>query len=160
LSLWLPPAANRDLQEQRLELTAEYLAQAQHLTVLKEWNKELKKIDERLELVWAPEGVDLPGLTPGRYHVIRQNPGGLPGVFVHEGDDGEFREPDSGLFQRLKSSDLWNDRVQRDRKKREKELERAAEKRKEQERADRMEEVLDRYRHKYVTKIAVDRNIS
>lgn len=122
---------------------------------LAHFNRELKRIDPYLQLVRADPRSEHPLLRPGYYHLIRTPPDGPPSVRVVQGPDGEFREPDSSLFEELQRDDLWSDRSRRQRQQRQRELARAAEREKEHETLDRREEMYQRLRSKVVTSVAV-----
>jgi hypothetical protein len=122
---------------------------------LKDWNRELKQVDPYLELVFAPEAADAPGLVPGRYHLLRHNPGGPPSLIPLQGPEGEFREPDSSLFQLLRESDLWNDQAERARRKTAEALERAKERRRQREREQRVEELVGRAKARFEPSVLV-----
>ena len=111
-----------------------------------DWNRELKRIDERLELVRAHDGAKAPGLKPGYYHVLRHNPGGPPSLIAVEDEHGNFKEPDSSLFNKLREWDCWDDRVMRDREKRQRQFDEARDRRKKREREEMAEEIIDRYK--------------
>jgi hypothetical protein len=145
--------------ESRLQQEAETRNQITALAELREWNRKLKEIDERLELVWAPESVTAPGLTPGRFHVLRHNPGAPTAILVHETPEGGFLEPNSYLLEKLQSSDLWDDRVKRDREKRSKALSRAAEKEREAERESRLDEITGRLKARNNPGVLVTRDL-
>ena len=52
----------------------EILGAVSHLKgTLDYWNKELRQIDERLQMVWFDEGVNILGVVPCRYHILRRN---------------------------------------------------------------------------------------
>lgn len=109
-----------------------------------EWNKALKAVDPYLEMVWAPESVQAPGLVPGRYHVLRHNPGAPPSPLPLTDEKGGFKEPGSWVFDMLEKADLWNDRAARDRKAAQEELKVQRRKRHAQERREIAEELDDR----------------
>jgi hypothetical protein len=106
-----------------------------------DWNRELRQIDPYLELVFAPENATAPGLRPGRYHVLRHNPGAPLSLIPIETPEGEFKEPDSSLLDELRRADLWRDEAVRDRKKRQEALERSERRRKAREFEERQEEI-------------------
>ena len=74
----------------------------------------LRDIDPYLDLVYVtrPPGTDVdppPGLRWNRWHVRRSAPGQeFPAFFPIEGPNGEFMEPHSGVFERLKEQDSWS----------------------------------------------------
>jgi hypothetical protein len=76
-------------------------------------------------------------------------------VEVWEGDDGEFRELGSDLFEWLRHADLWNDRSRRQREKRQRELKRLAERERELETEDRRQEMYERLMSKNNVSIQV-----
>jgi hypothetical protein len=139
MDLWLPEGERADRVEQHEALVRQMLIDHNRLEA---WNQELKQIDERLELVRAHDTAKAPGLKPGYYHVLRHNPGGPPSLIAVEGPKGEFREPDSSLFERLKSWDCWDDRVLRDREERQRKLEVARERQQRREHEDRLDEAM------------------
>jgi hypothetical protein len=61
------------------------------------------------------------------------------------GGAGGFVEPGSWVFDALARSDLWDERVQRDRRRIQRELVEAKARRKERERAEADEDVLERF---------------
>lgn len=142
--LWLP--SSRELQARVAQQEALLKQMLSDHSRMEEWNRELKQIDERLELVRAQPNAQAPGLKPGFWHVLRHVPGGPPFLMPVEDEDGNFKEPDSSLFNRLKEWDCWDDRVMRDREKRQRKLEEAADKRKRTERREMAEEIIDRYK--------------
>lgn len=129
--------------------TAEIDLMAVLLDELAEYNRELKQIDERLELIWAPESVTNPALVPGRFHVLRRNPPPAPpGLYPLQHQDGSFREPGSWMYDWLRRNDMWNDRAQAERERIVRDLERAKQKRREQEREEIAWEIDQRLRAK------------
>lgn len=140
--MWVPPRVSRELHEEGLRHNAELSLQAVLADELKEWTSELQKIDPYLEMFWAPEKVTHPALKPGRFHVLRHSPvGGPVTVIPLEGPNGEYRELGSWVFDQIRSEDLWNAEVGRDRARRRKQLLQAEENRKRREREERIEEI-------------------
>lgn len=127
---------------------------------LEEWNRLLGEIDERLMLVKADENSHHPALKAGYYHVIRDNGHAPPSVIVHEGPDGEFLEPNSSLLERLRAGDMWSDRSLKELERKKRKLQRAAEKRREREKEDRIEEVLDRAKAAWNPGVRIPKAIS
>jgi hypothetical protein len=130
--------------EDRREYAAGLHAQAELAGELRKWNRLLQEIDPHLQLIKAPENSHHPSLRSGYYHIIRTPPDGIPMIRVHEGDDGEFREPDSKMLEDLRAGDMWNDRAMREKSDRDRKLQAAAERRRAQEQQDRVEELMDR----------------
>ena len=85
--------------------------------VCEEFTRELRKIDSCLEMCFWPHDHTPPGFVTGAYHIVRHNPG-APGSVEALVDTatGKPREPGSWVFDMLRSSDLWNPAVERDRK--------------------------------------------
>lgn len=160
MALWVPPSVTAEMMEERRAHTAEALRQLELRNELRDWNRQLKEIDSRLELVKAREDTTFPGLKPGYYHVVRHNEGAAPSFIVHEGPNGEFREPDSGLFERLRRGDMWNDRAMRDASERDRKLQAAAERQRAREREERVEELMDRAKAAWNPGVRVTRDIS
>lgn len=98
--------------------TKDYAGELNALAVLADevqhWTHELKTIKENLELVWAPEGVTHPALVPGRFHIIEHNPlPAPPNVIPLVGENNEYREPGSWMFDMLQRNDMWSTRNQK-----------------------------------------------
>ena len=143
------------MADERLAREAEFRAQTRVRDTFAHFNRELKEIDPGLELVWAGPNVTAAGLTPGRWHVIRAVAGSPPGIIVHETDEGEYRDPDSGLFERLKEGDMWNDRTRREDRIRREKLEAKRVREREHERQERVDEITERFRQKQRTQVLV-----
>lgn len=78
------------------------------------WNRELKQIDERLELVWIDERAPRrPGMIPARWAVRRDNSDrGAPDSYMSIIDrDGSYRPMGSDIIEEIKSRDTWNSSV-------------------------------------------------
>lgn len=111
------------LPQHLLDEQAAYVAELQLMAVLHDevahWTKELKQIDESLQLVWAPENVTHPALVPGRYHIIEERPAPTPpNVIPLVGENDEFREPGAWMFDMLQRNNHWSDRSMKEREKR------------------------------------------
>ena len=144
--VWVPDSTVRTRAQERERHEAELLGMLQTSQVCREWNGILGQIDPKLELVWAPESAKAAGLTPGRFHVLRHNPGAPPSLIAVTGPAGEFVMPDSGLLASLEKADLWSDQAVRDRKRAQRELEVQKQRRQDREREDRIEEFADRWK--------------
>jgi hypothetical protein len=159
MSLWTPPKVDRDLREQTQAHASEVTGMVERFRgILKHYTRELKAIDPYLELIFAPPNAEAPGLVPGRYHVMRHNPGAPPSLIPIQGPNGEFSEPTSQVFEQLKSTDLWNTAVGHERRRREEAAERASVRAKEREQAERAEEVKDRWNAATRTFVSMDRS--
>lgn len=139
--------------EEYLRETAAHEAEVELMVALKDelesHNRDLKRIDDRLEIVWAPESVTNPALTPGRYHLIRRNdPPAPPGIWPLETKDGSFKEPGAWMYDWVLSLDMWNERVMADREKARQEAETARNKRRREEREELAWEIDTRLKAK------------
>lgn len=108
--MWVPATEQRRRHEERRRHHAQILAGLEQQTRLNYWDQELRKIDEHLTLVRAQPDATTPGLKPGYYHVVRNNPGAPATIIPVQGPNGEFREPDSGMLEELKFADMWRDK--------------------------------------------------
>lgn len=142
MPLLLPDRVVREIRAQ----AAADIAAAQRTEICAEFNTELRRIDPRLELVWWPEtNRPAPGFIPGRYHIVRHAEGAGAGLVEPVVDElGGFREPDSGMFEWLRRSDMWNDRAMADRRRAMQAMKDAEAGRRAREDADRREELRDR----------------
>lgn len=123
------------------------------------FNRELKQIDPNLELVFAPPTAKTVGLKPGRWHVLKHVPGGPPNLKVIEGPDGEYVDPDSGLFDMLARSDLWNDRAVADQRRRAEAAQRAKERQEEREREALRAEAVERWAAVSRAQVSMNRSV-
>lgn len=154
MSLFLPPSVAKEIADANRRYEAEVFDQAIQAYmgrvkgVLDEFTYELQKIDPRLEMMRASdsEAWHSSEVPPGYYFVVRHNdPPAPPSIMPVQGPNGEFREPDSRLFEELKKNDLWNPATKRRAEKQREQLEEAAERHKARERADRQRELYERY---------------
>ena len=146
------------IPEEYLRETAQHNAEMVAMTALRdeleEWTRDLKQLDERLEMVWAPETVTAPGLEPGRFHILRHNDPPTPvtplplvrGCLTGNPDDDSFIEPGSWVFDWLQKADLQNNRVQAERQRFKEEAERQRQKRRQAEREETAWEIDSRLR--------------
>ncbi len=151
MALWVPPA----VAQQR---TADILERV-HGT-LERFNAELKRIDPYLQLVRADPRADHPSLRPGYWHILRVPPDAPSMIRVIEGPNGEYREPDSQVFEELRHDDMWSDRSRRERERRQRELKRARDAERRRETEDRRQEMYERLRSKTVLQVAVPKEVS
>lgn len=142
--LWLPPSERQRRIDRRAEYATSLLVGLAAKERFDDWNRELKQISPYLELVKAHSQARHPALRPGFWHVLYRPPAGVPTILVHEGPDGEYREPDSGLLEMLRRSDLWSDRSIRERERIDRMLEQSRQRRIEREREERIDEVRQR----------------
>lgn len=155
--LWLPNGVTREMEEARREFAASLVSHIR--TKMNSYNKELRKLDPHVQVVWAEPRAQHPLLRPGYWHIIRDNGAIPPTVKVIEGPNGEFREPDSGIFRELQEGDLWNERVLKDRRKRQVQAEKARQRMEERERQERVDDMTERLRSLKGTQILVPRKV-
>lgn len=162
--LFLPPKVSRELQAETQRRSAEAFKALRGEAIaqwVEEFNRELRAIDPQLKLVWAPDPLPVDavgaGVRPGRWHVMRHNPGTVPSFMAIE-NNGEYVDPDSRVFEKLRSLDWWNAEVNRDRKRVQRELDEAREKRQAEELKRMDEEVLDRYKALNTASVSMNRS--
>jgi hypothetical protein len=115
-------------------------------SVCAEFNRELRRIDAHLEMVyWPMRAPEIHGFVNGCYHIVRHNPDAAGSVEPLVNDDLSYREPGGWVFDMLAASDMWDDRVMRDRERIRQRAVQARERQKEREREERQDEVRDRY---------------
>lgn len=145
--LWTPPTISRELEQVAVEANAEIAGAVSHLKGrLDYWNRELRKIDARLEMVWFDESAKgIPGVVPCRYHIIRRNDAPTPwSVIPVQTSAGEYVEPDSGVFEMLLRDDMWSESAQRERDRHRRLAEAAKARQRERETEERQQEILER----------------
>jgi hypothetical protein len=122
------------LPEHLVKQTRDYAGELDALGALavltdevKHWTKELKAIDEALELVWIPENITPhPAIVPGRFHIVEKRPLPAPpnvlplvkGCVTGDPEDDGFIEPGAWMFEWLRKNDHWSQRSQRIREER------------------------------------------
>lgn len=151
-SLYLPPGVTREMLAERQEREAQAGASGVFVSDdrCREFNPLLLNVDPYLRMVFCREPAPLEavacGARPGRYNLVRETPGS-PVTFIPViAEDGGYAEPNSTIFELLKSMDWQDPRVQRDRKDQEERLERARAKREQDERRERDEDVYERFK--------------
>lgn len=73
---------------------------------LRHFDAELRRIDPYLSLVKASEVASKPGLTPGFWHVQRDNPETMPTYIPLTDPDGGFAEPSGYHLEMIRKADL------------------------------------------------------
>lgn len=94
-----------------LPASAQYNVERERMAVrhhnLKDFDRQLRELDEHAELVQASEYADAPGIVPGFWHVRRTDPDtGWQAYIALKGPHGEFSEPHSGHLEMLRENDL------------------------------------------------------
>jgi hypothetical protein len=115
VGLWLPPSAQPLVDErhavdaERAQLADDHMHRL--LEDVRRINAELRRIDSHLELVFVGDRAPdlLPEVRPGRWHVVRRNPGAPDTWMPVVGPAGEYVEPTSRIFERLAQGDMWRD---------------------------------------------------
>lgn len=155
MGVWVPPTVSPKLQEETRRREAE-AAQGlidQQWAWVEEFNRDLEGVWPGMRLKWCPDPAPIDavamGARPGRWGILMPSQNGGPGsVKPIVGPDGGFVDPSlnaSAIFDSLREQDWWNPQVRRERDRARVEAERAAERRKQQERDERNAEVLERY---------------
>lgn len=101
--LWTPDRANAERNSVVEGTLRDHIAAGARL------ERELKKLDPYLEVAFVGERAPLyPGIIPGRWHVIRRNPGELDTFLPIAGPDGEYLEPNvEAIVGEMRARDLW-----------------------------------------------------
>ena len=155
--LHLPPSVTREIRErQRADIE-----NALRTTVCHEFNPELRRIDPALEMVWWPERAPRAiGFVNGAYHVVRHPVNGSAALVEALVDElGNPREPGSWVFRMLESSDMWDDRVLADRRRRIQASKDAECARRRREDSDRQTEIRERLNAATRTQVSLDRSV-
>lgn len=161
--MFLPPNVSRELLEERAAREAKAL-QAISTEVQQAWvddfNRELHRIEPGLKLVWCPDPAPVDavaaGAKPGRWHVMRPNPGAPISLLPIVMPDGGFRQPDSSVFEDLRKSDLWSSVNLEERRRARMRLEDARVRREERERVERAEHALEMWRSVSRTQVSMN----
>lgn len=164
--IFVPPKVSYELQQETLRREAEGLLELKveaKFKWAKEFEAELKRIDHRLfGPVFCPDPAPLDavamGAQPGRWHVGRENEGAPTSLLPIMGPNGEYMEPTSRVFEQLKAMDWWDDRVLRDKRKRERQMEEAKRIREERERKEFDEEMYERFLAVSRTQVSMNRD--
>lgn len=159
--MWTPPQYVRAREEFEAEMRERvaYGELARVKGILDEFNHELRRIDSKLEMVRAPADCGLTGMKPHYYHVVRWNDATAPTFIVIEGENGEFVEPTSRVFDMLKAGDLWDPANMRRVRQRHANADAAAAKLRARENAARQEEIRDRVNAVTRTSVSMNREV-
>lgn len=164
--MFIPPTVAHELLEKRYQREAEAfkaLRDENHWQWVQEFNHDLKAVDHRLQLVWCPDPAPLEaaaaGAQPGRWNVVRHNEGAPLSCIPLVGEDGEYREPGAWVFDMLKRSDLWNSSVTHDRRRREKEIAAAKERREALETEERQARLIERWNAVSRTQVSMNTSV-
>lgn len=165
-NIFLPPRVSQELLNERAAREAKAMQAIQtqdDQAWVDDFNRELKRIDDHLQLVWCPDPAPIDavaaGATPGRFHVARHNPGAPISLMVIETPDGEFRQPDSAVFEQLRKADLWSSTNAQERKRIKRDLELARERRETHEREERAAQALEMWKAVSRTQVSMNRSV-
>ena len=157
--MWVPPRVALELRNSTLQHKAEVDNMVERFAgILAYWTAELKKVDPYLEMIFAPPNANAVGLKPGRYHVMRHNPGAPPSLIPVETESGGFREPDSGVFEMLAKGDLWRDGAMDERRRLKERAEMARQRERELDDELRREEIVERWKAATQTRVSMNRS--
>jgi hypothetical protein len=118
MAIWVPPSVAEEAKHARREYERDIQLVAEKRGSVEEWDKVLAEIDPHLSIFFAPEWTNVPGITPGRFHLLLNPPDGIPSVMPLVGAVGEYVEPNSGMLDKLRESDMWNQAAGRERARR------------------------------------------
>jgi hypothetical protein len=158
--MWVPPQYQQAREEFEAEMR-QRLANGELKRVkgiLDEFNHELRRIDGKLEMVRAPADCGLTGMKPHYYHVVRWNESTAPTFITIQGDNGEFVEPTSRVFEMLREGDLWDPQVMRKVRQARSNADAAAAKYRAKENASRQEEIRERVAAVTRTQVSMNRD--
>jgi hypothetical protein len=148
----LPPTTRDEIDRDRRMVSENIMS---IMAVKRDFDRDLKQIDDHLEIVKAKDVVTIPGLKAGYWHIVRMNPGHPADILILEYPDGSYREPGSWVFDFVMESDLYNDRARKAHRERQKRAVEARERRKALEAEQRIYEMADRVRFRDHTQILV-----
>jgi hypothetical protein len=170
--LVLPPRLTRQLERERVEREAVTLAalrgDAQDQW-RREFNAQLERVVHGMKLMWCPDPAPVDavaqGAFPGRWNLVWPGFNGgplavLPLVLTADGPrlggEGEFVEPGSWVFDHLAESDMWSERVMRERRRIKREAEEAKRRREETERREFNLECLEAWKAVSRTQVSMN----
>lgn len=153
MGLFVPPTTAKRLLEERAQREAELQKVAfgqERFQWKKEFDHELDRLVPGMRLLFCPDPAPLDavaaGAFPGRWNLVWPGYHGGPlCVKPLETEDGGFREPGSWVYDMLAREDLWSERATRERNRIRREADVAKARRLERERAERDQDVLERY---------------
>lgn len=156
--LWVPPSVSREHREQTERHKAEVIEAAMRDATCDWWDRELQKLDPALTLIKAHPDAEVPGLKPGYWHIVRDCTPAPPALLPLVGDDGEYVEPTSRIFDLLRAGDLQNPRAIEDRRRKDEINERRKQAEEQQGHEDRVEEMMDRWRAATQTRVSMNQD--
>lgn len=102
LGLAVPEHVRADIEREQ--------AVDRHLGAAHEIDRMIKEVHPDCSLVWVGERSDVPGVTPARWHVLREDPSGqyMDTYIEWSGPGGCYLEPSAGILKMLDRGNLWN----------------------------------------------------
>lgn len=159
-TLWIPESRQEATARAAAEEHRQMLDELERVAAaLDHYNRELAKIDPHLEVMLAKPTTTVEGLKPGYYHIIRKRPGHFAYIKPVEGPNGEWRDLDSSIFELVAQDDLWNDRLQREQRRKQRKALEARDRDRQRESQDRAREIDARIKSLNSTSILVPRSI-
>lgn len=146
--IFIPPRVAAELQAESRRHEAEVLGSLEVQSKIERWDRMLAEIDPRLTLLKAKEWVKTgTPLIPNYWHIVRDNSdkGAPPTVMPITGPNGEYVEPSSAIFDKLRENDMQRPGFAREMREREEKIRRAQEREREIEREERVQEIHERY---------------
>lgn len=144
--------------EQRRVREADIVLRARTDSLCEEFNRELKRMDPYLEMIFIGDDAMVQGAVPNRYHLSRKSPDAPATLIAITDEHGGFVEPGSAIFAKLAEGDLWSARSRRERQRAVEEAERARDRKKAREDEARRGELLERYNAAFRTQVSMNRS--
>lgn len=165
--LFVPPKVAAELVEERRRREAaalDVLRSENQWEQVKHWNRELERVEPNLKLVYCPDPAPVDavgsGAKPGRWHIVRLNPGAPISFICLETPDGGYREPGGWMFDLLREGDLWNEQVARRREELKRRAEDAKRRDEQRRREERDAEVIEAYQAATRTQVSMNRDVA
>lgn len=159
-TLWIPESRQEAMARAAAEEHRQMLDELERVsTALEHYNRELRQIDPHLSVMLAKPNTTVEGLKPGYFHIIRQRPGHFAYIKPVEGPNGEWRDLDSSIFDLVAEDDLWNDRLQREQRRKARKALEARARDRQRESQDRAREIDERVKSLNSTSILIPRSI-
>ena len=159
-TLWIPRNRAEAQARAAAEEQRQMLEELERVAgLLDHYNRELQQIDRHLSVMLAKPTTTVEGLKPGYYHIVRMRPGHFAYIKPVEGPNGEWRDLDSSVFDLVAQDDLWNDRVQREQRRKARKALEARDRQRQRESQDRAREIDARIKSANSTSILIPRSI-
>lgn len=161
-TLWLPKDREEAMAREALAEQRQMAEELNRVTgALEHYNRELQKIDPHLRVVLAKPNTTVEGLKPGYYHIVRLRPGTMAYIKpIEDPETGAWRDLDSSIFDLVAEDDLWNDRVQREKRAKARKALEAKQRQREREAMDRAREFDERWKAANSVQILVPKGVT